>query len=332
MAKPTPVFYIFHGDNDLAIDGELAAMHSRMGENGDLNTTRFDGEQTSVSNIMGAAMAFPFLADKRLVIVRDLLTWITRKGAGETGKKAVELLINEIPALPDWARLVFVEREKLPDSNKLIKLAQSDPRGYEKAFTTPSDSTDWIIARARTTYNVSIDPQAAAALAAVTSYEKRADLRRADSELFKLVAYTGGAPITEEHVATLTPYAAEAIVYTMIDALAERRADRAIGLLHQLLEQGENVFSVYANIVRTFRLLVVAREALDTGKKIADVAAEMNMKSTYPLEKAFRQAKGFTLVQLETVYRRLRDYDRDMKTGAIDPVLALDLLIASLGR
>ncbi|MDZ4763583.1 MAG: DNA polymerase III subunit delta [Chloroflexota bacterium] len=332
MANPTPVFYIFHGDDDLTIDAEVANMSARMGDNGDLNTRRFDGEQTSVSEIMGAALAFPFLSDKRLVIVRDLLAWLGRKGAGETGKKAVELLTNEIPNLPDWTRLVFVEREKLPEANKLIKLARSDPRGYEKNFSTPDDSADWIIQRARTAYNVAIDPHAASALAAVTTYEKHADLRRADSELFKLWAYTEGQPITEAHVALLTPYSAEAGVFAMVDALAERRADRATALLHQLLDQGENIFGIYANIVRTFRLMLLAREALDTGKKPGDLAAEMGMKSTYPLEKAFKQAKSFSLVQLETIYRRLRDYDRDIKTGVIEPLLALDLLIAGLGR
>ena len=328
-----PVYYIFHGEDDFGIDAEVARMVERMGDNGDLNTSRFDGTQTSVSEILGAAMAYPFLADKRLVIVRDLLAHIGRKGAGEAGKKALDLLTHEIPNLPDWTRLVFVEREKLSDSHRIVKLVQTEKlakgeqRGYEKVFMPPADSTDWIIRRAKDAYGAQIEPSAAAALAAVTP----GDLRRADNELLKLVAYADGRTITEADVALLTPYVTAAKVFDMVDALAEGRADRAAALLHRLLEQQQDIFGIYGMIVRQFRLMLLAREALDQGRKAAQMAEILGTKSSYVAEKTTRQARMFTLTQLETVYRRLRDYDEGMKTGRIDPLLAVDLLIAGVG-
>lgn len=321
-----PVYYIFHGEDDFSIEAEVARMTERMGDNGDLNTARFDGTQTPVSEILGAAMAYPFLSDKRLIIVRDLLAHLARKGAGESGKKALDLLANEIPNLPDWTRLVFVEREKLPDSHRIIRLAQGDKRAFEKAFMPPADSTDWIIRRAQEAYGAHIEPSAAAALAAVTP----GDLRRADNELFKLVAYADGRAITEADVALLTPYVMEAKLFDMVDALAEGRADRAAALLHRLLEQQQDIFGIFGMIVRQFRLMLLAREALDAGKKPAQMADILGTKSNFVAEKTTRQARMFTLAQLEAVYRRLRDYDEDMKTGRIDPLLAVDLLIASV--
>ncbi len=323
-----PVYYIFHGEDDFSIEAEIARMVERMGDNGDLNTSRFDGTHTPVSEILGAAIAYPFLADKRLILVRDLLAHIGRRGAGEPGKKALDLLADEIPNLPDWTRLVFIEREKLPDSHPIVKLAQSDKRGYEKCFMPPPDSTDWIIRRAKQAYGAHIEPSAAAALAAVTS----GDLRRADNELLKLVAYADRRPITEADVALLTPYVTEAKLFDMVDALAEGRADRAIALLHRLLEQQQDIFGIYGMIVRQFRLMLLAREALDDGKKPAQMADILGTKSTFVAEKTARLARMFTLAQLETVYRRLRDCDEGMKTGRIDPILALDLLIASVNN
>jgi DNA polymerase-3 subunit delta len=321
-----PVYYIFHGEDDFGIEAEVARMIERMGDGGDLNTSRFDGTQTPVSEILGAAMAYPFLGDKRLVIVRDLLAHIGRRGAGEAGKKALDLLVHEIPNLPDWARLVFVERETLPDTHRIVKLAREDKRGYEKAFMPPADSTDWIIRRAKEVYGAQIAPSAAAALAAVTP----GDLRRADNELLKLVAYADGRMITEADVALLTPYVAEAKLFDMADALAEGRADRAAALLHHLLEQQEDIFGIYGMIVRQFRLMLLAREALDQGKKSAQMADILGTKSDFVVQKTLRQARKFTLAQLESLYRRLRDYDEAMKTGRIDPLLAVDLLIAGV--
>src|SRR5215213_4740045 len=154
MTKSTPTFYLFHGDDDLRMDEEVTRMRAKMGDgpNGDLNTSDFDGTSTDVGEILGAATSYPFLADKRLVIVKDLIAHITRKGAGSTGKKAVELLLETLPGLPDWSRLVLVERQKLSDSNKVLQLAQKNPNGIEKAFVAPKDSTAWIVKRAQDEY------------------------------------------------------------------------------------------------------------------------------------------------------------------------------------
>jgi DNA polymerase III delta subunit len=43
-----------------------------------------------------------------------------------------------------------------------------------------------------------------------------------------------------------------------------------------------------------------------------------------------RQARGFTMADLEAIYHKLLDADIAMKTGEIEPELAVDLLITSL--
>jgi DNA polymerase-3 subunit delta len=326
---PAPTFYIFHGDDDLRIDEEVAAIVAKMNEqpNGDLNTAHFDGTVDRVPDILGAALAYPFLADKRLVIIRNMLAWITRKGAGETGKQAVDALLDALPQLPEWARVVFAERGKLADSNKILKLAQSSPNGYEKAFIAPKDSTQWIIKRAQDVYGARIEPAAATALASVTV----GDLRRADNELLKLVSYAGDQPITEATVRLLTPYVAEASMFEMVDALAEGRGKAAVSLVQHLLDQESDVFGLYGMITRQFRLLLLAKEHLTSGGAPRDIASAISVHP-YVAEKLAKQSRSFTLDQLETVYRALQDYDFKMKTGQIEPRLALDLLIAGLTR
>jgi DNA polymerase III delta subunit len=215
----TKTFYILHGTDNLRIEEEVRKFREQMGDdpNAEMNISEFDGETTSVPEIMNAAMSFPFLADKRLIIARGLIGWITRNGAGETGKKAVEQLMNDLPQLPEWSRVVFVERAKLATNNKLVKLAQQDAAGYEKAFSAPKDSTAWIIQRAKEMYTVEIEPRAAQALASVTGE----DLRRADNELIKLVSYVNGErPISEADVAERTPLVADAVIFAMGGAMA----------------------------------------------------------------------------------------------------------------
>ncbi len=324
----TKTFYVFHGDDDLSIDEAVDKLRGGMGENGELNTSEFDAEQTTVPEVINAASSYPFLSDKRLVIVRGLLAHLTRKGAGETGKRGVEQLVNELPHLPDYARLAFVERGTLSDKDRIVQLAGSAPNGYIKQFATPKDSTDWIIKRARTAYAVEIDARAAAALAEVTA----GDLRRADNELAKLTAYVHPSErIAEDDVAALTPYMAETNIFKMVDALAEGRGKQAMQMLHHLLDDTKNndPFSIYGMIIRQFRNLLLAKEHLVGGGGTGSIAAAVGV-APFVAQNLARQVRGFSLPQLEQIYRTLLENDIRMKTGRIDPQLALDLMVATL--
>jgi DNA polymerase-3 subunit delta len=327
----SPTFYIFHGDDDLRIEEEVARLVAKFSDNPNagLNTAEFDGTSTSITEILGAAMAYPFLADKRLVIVKDLLAHITRKGAGETGKKAVQMLLEQLPELPEWTRLIFIERGKLSDSNKILQKARESDSGFEKAFMVPQNSRDWIQKRAAS-YGASIEPRAAEALASVTG----TDLRRADNELIKLISYVNGErAITEEDVMLLTPYVAEANLFEMVDALAEGRAGAAAALAHRLLDQQEDIFSLFGMIIRQFRLLLLTKEHLASGgsRDNGEIARAIGAHP-FVAGKMSQQSRRFTLVQLEQIYHSLHDYDVKMKTGRIEPELALDLLIMGLAR
>ena len=72
----TPTFYILHGDDSISRDAALERLRRAMGEDGDLNRSEFDGAQTSVAEALAAVKSLPFLAEKRLVIVSDLISHI----------------------------------------------------------------------------------------------------------------------------------------------------------------------------------------------------------------------------------------------------------------
>ena len=328
----TPTFYLFYGSDTLSIDEAVGKLRESMGDdaNADLNTSEFDGEAASVPEIIGAVSSYPFLADKRLVIVKGLVGWLTRKGAGKTGKAAMEQLLDELPHLPEYARLVLVEYQNLRDNSKIVKLASE--QGFCKAFHAPKDSTSWIIQRAKDEYEVEIEPRAANALATVTGD----DLRRADNELVKLVSYVDGErAISEDDVAALTPYVPEANIFAMVDALAAGKGEEALALMHRLLDDPrEEGFRLYGMIIRQFRLLLLTREHLDGGgsSRGADIAGAIGVRSAWQADKFARLSRRFTIEELERIYRKLQEYDEQAKTGRIDIKLALDLLVASLTK
>ena len=325
-----PRFYIFHGDDLISRDEALARMKEAMGEDGDLNRSEFDGALSPVPEVLAAVKSLPFLADKRLVIARGLISHITRRGAGQAGKTATDRLIAELPNLPDFARLVLVEDSLLSDSNRLLKAAQKLDNGYVRAFGKPQNLTRWISERAKNEYAAEITPQAADAIATVVN----ADLLRADNELCKLVAYVNGErPISEDDVAALTPYVPEANVFEMVDALATGNGARALELIQQSLHDDpkDPGFRLFALIVRQFRLLLMTRDHIAQGGAAQGPAiAKALGLHPFAAGKLARQSRRFRAEQLDAILKRLQRYDQDMKTGRIQPRLALDLLVTSL--
>lgn len=322
-------FYLLYGDDDMSLEIALKELRSMMGSGteAEMNTSEYDGEEVSVPKILNDVRSFPFLSDKRLVIVKGLVTALMKN---QTGKDQLETLLDAVPNLPAHARLVLVERENLKSNLRVVKLAQD--KGYCKQFTAPEDISDWIKKRAKSEYQAEIDMQAARALSSVTG----SDLRRADNELVKLVSYVDGErAINEQDVALLTPYVAEASVFDMVDALAVGNGKIALTLMNQVLDAdpSDPGFRLFALITRQFRLLLLAREHLDSGGSASEkVVAGVLGIHPYPAGKVATQSRRFNLPQLETIYRRLQQYDVEMKTGKVEPRLALELLVASLAK
>ena len=327
MSRPAPTFYVLHGSDEFSCRAQLQAMRAQMGDPSmaGLNTLVLDGKVVSAADVLSAASAVPFLSDRRLVIVEGMLTWLTRKGAGKSAKAELDALVQGLPDLPGTARVVFVETETLPERHPILQLARTSPNGFHKEFNPPRDPVPWITNQALREYGTAIDRQAAVALAAVVGE----DLRAADSELAKLAAYVGGQrPITEADVALLTSYVAEADVFDMVDALGKRDGAAASRLLHRLLDDSEPL-QLFGMIVRQFRLLILAREHFNAGGTPGQLSQAIGVHP-FVGEKLIGQVKAFSLDQLERIYRFLLETDLSIKTGKVDAVLALDLLIAGV--
>lgn len=336
------VFYVFHGEDEFSQREQLAAFKARLGDPSlvALNTSVFDGRTVTLGELRHACDSIPFLADVRLVIVEGWLTHLaSRRGGGEgqkdvedepapSSRKIIEELVTYLPQMPDTTRLVFMEPKRIRENHPVLLLARSDPkRGIVKAFDPPGGNAliEWIIARARK-YGGAISFPAAQLLAESVGE----DLRLLDGEVQKLVTYVGGRrPVGEADVKLLTPYAGEANIFQMVDALGQRQGEEAARLMHRLLDGGKHPLELLSMIARQFRLLIQTKELVEQGRRPLDIAKELGVQP-FVADKLVRQARNFSLPQLEAIYRRLLEMDIAIKTGEMEGVLALDLLVAGL--
>jgi DNA polymerase-3 subunit delta len=326
-----PTFYVIHGEDSLAIDETIRRFRADMGTSteAEMNISDVDGTTTPVSQVLNLVSSYPFLSDRRMVIVRGMLSYLTRKGASKANKEDLARLGDELPNLPPYARLIFLEMEVLPDKHPILALATQHQEGYVRSLSAPKNISSWIIKRAQDVYFVSIEQKAANALATITGD----DLRRADNELSKLADYIGaGRAINEDDVSALTPYIPEANIFKMVDAIAIGDGNTALTLMHTLLrDKKQDALGLINMVIRQFRLLIQARAHLDSGGSGGELARVLKA-SPYVAQNIQKQVRNFQMPDLSRIYHNLHEMDIRIKTGRIQPDLALDLFIVNLAR
>ncbi|MEO6625319.1 MAG: DNA polymerase III subunit delta [Burkholderiaceae bacterium] len=345
-----PKFFLLHGPDEFASAEFVEALKAKLGDPtfAELNTTVMDGRTVSLSDVRATADTMPFLTSRRLVVVEGWLTRLLGRAAVArdrdedddadddaedspggrapgTAREQMAALLAYLPDLPETTALVLVERRQLPPRNAILLAAAAADWGQVKLFDLPKGDTliRWIRARAKAEGG-EIDHEAAEALAEVES-----DPRALGNEITKLLTYAGFArPVGVDDVQTLTPAGGEAKIFDMVDAVGQRRGPAAQRELHRLLESAEPLY-VLTMIVRQFRLLLQAREMLDQRRGEGEISQALNLHP-FPTGKVCQQARSFSLPDLERIYRRLLEYDVDIKSGQMEAATALDTLVGAL--
>jgi DNA polymerase-3 subunit delta len=326
MSKPLPSVYIFHGDDDQAIAHELNTLQAKASDpaTAGMNLSLVDGRSASLDELSQVVGAMPFLADRRVVIWTNPLTAASSSSGHD---KFIQLL----DAVPPTTALVLVEHQILADGRYeehwLLKWAHhAGERAYVKAFPLPSmdDMEGWICKQAVELGGV-FTPQAAWTLTSLVGN----DTMLAFQEINKLLTYVDWKrPVDTDDVNQLTVLVAEENIFSLMDAIGERNGEKSTALMARLLEQQEPA-EIFFMIVRQFRLLLLAREALDKRLGMDRVAQTQRLKR-FTIDRINAQAKRFSMSALESIYHRLLRYDQQIKTSEMEIVTVLQLLVAEL--
>lgn len=329
------MIYLFHGEEEFGKSERIAALRARLGDLAEMNAVTLDGRTLSRDAFLHHVDVPPFLGDFRLVVVEGLLTRLEKKNPdgrqSEAAKAFLAWLADYLPTMPETTLLVLTENKKISARNPVLKAVQRlGERGEVRLFETPKlkrgELASWVADHARKK-GIPLASGVAESLALFIG----PNLRVIDSELEKLALYAGDRPITQKDLRLLCPYAKEASIFDMVDALGGRRTSAAFRLLAQMRRQGAHPLYLLTMIVRQYRILIQVKDYMSQGMRLQEIASALHLHP-YPTEKAMRQARGYAPDLLEHIYDRLLETDVAIKTGRLDANLALDMLIVELAR
>lgn len=331
--------YILYGEDAFGRDEAVLTLKERMRAlpAGEHNLTElYSGPETTVAALKMAADTMPFLADRRMVIVHGLLAKLAGRGGGarrtprtrsktaEASADEFQALLDYLPNLPQSTSLVLVEDGRINTD----ALAAAIPRGRSAIREYPRvvDVARWVRTRAELV-GVDLDEGAVRELAALGG----TDLRRLDSELRKLADYAAGRAVTRADVRQLV-VARDVAIWSLLDGLAERRADKALSALHALYNQGEPPEALLGrDIAPHYRRLMVARE-LSLASKEERARVDITALGLNPATVArwMDQASAFEPAELERALEVLLELDRHIKVGETEPEPSLEVAVVEL--
>ncbi|TFG45644.1 MAG: DNA polymerase III subunit delta, partial [Dehalococcoidia bacterium] len=157
-----------------------------------------------------------------------------------------------------------------------------------------------------------------------------ADLWTAAAEVEKLTLYAGDRPITEADVKALVGNAQEASIFSLVDGIFEQRLKDATEALESLKSGGVSSGYILSMIARQLRLVIQLKDLKNRGGKDFDIRQRLGLTNDFVWRKTLDQVGRFPIARFKDIYRRLLEADVAIKTGRLDDVTAIDLLVAEL--
>ncbi|HEY42205.1 MAG TPA: DNA polymerase III subunit delta [Dehalococcoidia bacterium] len=329
------MLYILSGQDDFSLTQSLDKIKGEVGDPEALatNLTVLEGPQVTVDQLRSVCEAAPFVAEKRLVVVKGLLQRFQppdRPGRPGRRRKSTsqpdgyEALVTYIGTIPDSTILVLVEGE-IKSTNPLFGALSSKAKVQSFPLLRESGLKQWVQNRIKAEGG-SISPEAVDLLARLIG----SNLWIMSSEISKLLLFTDGKRISKEDVKRVVGYTQQTSIFAVVDAIIESRTKTASQLLQQLLNEGASTSFLMGMLARQLRLIVRTKDIQTARMSANELRSRLGLSSEFVAKKTLEQARHYSLPRLRQVYQQLLETDLAIKTGKYEPELALNILVAEL--
>lgn len=284
--------------------GEIVEHYKGVHKSG-LNLRFFNGEIVSYQDFNGEFRQTPMFQEKKLFILKNIFKNEAFKDLFiENGEK----FINSKDII------VFLAEGKLFDAaqgrDSFFKFLIKNAKVQEFKILDGLQLRNWA-QKEFDKYGAKIVPEA---LRQLVNYAG-SDLWRLSNEIQKLASFKKGSTVGIKDINFMVRTEVETDIFKTIEAIVARNKKQALSLTHKHLEGGDNPLYLLSMINFQFRNLLLIKK---TGKLAAH---------PYIVKKTAALARSFALKDLEKIYRDIFEADIKIKTGQLDPQLALDLLI-----
>jgi len=327
QGKISPL-YVLYGSEKFRMNEFAAVLENQLiaKEDRDFAVIPFDLSETPIQAVIEEAETVPFMVQRKLLLVRDASLFTAGKENAKLEHR-IESLSDYIQQPVDFSVIVFmVNNDKLDERKKIVKAVKTagtvlafNPLGAEELLR-------WVEKAVRERGCDTAPGMAEALIASAGT-----GLQGLSGEIDKLCLFAGkGGTVNAAAVESLVHRGTEQTVFTLVEDIANLRLDNALDSLYELLKQREEPIKIAALIARQFRIILQVKDLSGQSYSQGQIASQLGLHP-YAVKLAGEQARKFEGRRLRQILSAMADLDYQMKTGAIDKVLGLELFMLRLG-
>ena len=313
-----PSVLLFEGEEEQLKQDALKALRRALLPEGMEDMNEMVLEDPDTDQVIAAAETLPFLADRRLVILRDHPALC---GRGE----ADDRLASYLPSVPPTAVLLFYCTGKTDARKKLFAAVKK--LGGVVSFSRLSGAeltrfvTDAFHAAGR---------ECDARTADYLIFTSGNDASRLLSEIAKISSYIADRPsVTAADISAVATPTTECTVFQLVDAVVSGQKKRAFLLMKNQLLDGTQPGAMLALLLRQYRFLQHVK-IMQYEKKSREFIRSSLGVPPFALDQYIRQASAYTGGQIKQAVALCYDTEYGFKSGRLQVDSALEALVVKL--
>lgn len=280
-----------------------------------LNLIYVDAREKSFDDFYCNFKINSMFAEKKLIILKNVCANL----------KFQEDFLKELKKIEEIKDIVVIYEDCPADQRtKFFKALQKYAKCQEFERLQPANLRKWILQEFEK-QKIKINPDA---LDLLISFVKN-DLWRLSNEINKLSNYKVSGIVKKEDVELLVKPNIENDIFKTIDELASKNKKQALNLMHKHLDSGDNSLYLLSMIAYQFRNLLIIKELLKKRVPYQLIAKKSGLHP-FVVQKSYYLCNQFSFLQLKKIYQKIFQVDLDIKTGKVEPEIALDLLLSEI--
>lgn len=284
------------------------------GEDDNMNTHFYEGKDVPVGEIIDLAETLPFLASRRVIFISN--SGLFKSG----GEKMAEYL-----AAPNETTFFVFTESEVDKRSKLYKTAQANGTVVEFAVQDENTLKRWI-AGILNREGKKITESTVQLFLTKTG----TDMENIQMELEKLICYCMDKEvITNEDVEAVCTNRIGNHIFDMINAIANKQTKQALDLYYDLLALKEPPMRILFLIARQCNMLLQVKEMKSRGYDNKTIGSKIGVPP-FIAGKYITQASHFKTGDLKAAVRQCVEAEEAVKTGRINDMMSVELLIVSV--
>lgn len=297
---------------------ELTDKFKRERDPGGYNLNTLEASKMEAGEILTALSAAPFLADKRMVVINNLLSSSDSNLLKEVGER--------LKNLPDYMIAVVAQNEavgKTKAAKELFESLKTEKFSREFALLTGNKlsgyAEDYLKKRGAKAEDGLLD----------WLTNQINDSWILTSTLDQLISYTAGRTITRADANLFVVEKVDDDIFHLVEAIVSQATPAAFKLLAEQRRQGEDAPRVLALVAWQMRVLLSLADELERRpNESSEVLAKVLKLHPFVVKKNMGLARRVPLAKLQERYKELLSIDWATKTGLADPEVLLDVFVA----